>query len=284
MKIKNILIIGGLIAILITISIINIKEAKENNINKTENITKETYIGTREIGTSRYYGNIENGSRMLHNNVWGQDPTVKSYISYIYYNFDGSFGWEWNRSKIENNNHTYISPIYPEVVVGVIPGDGQSTTDSFPIKVGDIKTLYSEVEYEYVIPPTGNYNLAFDIYFMDPSDPDLKRFNIMIWIEGHLDGSVPDSYVSDGFNEYERHHREPSEEQYWRWYGFILKNQKPVPSKIKINIKKLIEQLPKGSIQDDWVVPGIEFGSEVWRGYGRIQINKYEIDLNNKTI
>lgn len=261
-----------------------IKDELKNEIkNALENDTKINV--KNEIGTYRSYGSIESQSLMLYNNLWGVTDKEKekgTTKSYLYYVFDGNFGWEWNRPDAKSN--PYDLPAYPEVIVGKKPGSNEdSTSPYFPIKLSDVKSLTVEIEYKYVKPAKGDYNLAFDIYFVDPSDPYKKVSNVMIWINGRLKGDPPIKMVSDGINDYEYHYREPSGGQYWPWHAFILKNQDPTATYIKIDIKKLWEQLPE-SLDNKLILPGIEFGNEIWLGSGRIEISRYTINLNGNVV
>lgn len=285
------------LAILASMYILNyvmddINNGEENNIDsytkdhRLQNIKKEK---GEEIGTSTYGDYLRYGNKTVHNNVWGltnKERNNNNTNVYTYYNTNGNFGWEWNRSDPRSSPDVYVPPIYPEVIIGEIPsiGNGSSTLSYFPIRSRDIEFFTSEIEYEYVRPTNGAYNLAYDIYWVDPDHHEKKKLNIMIWIHGRLSNDKIIKYVSDGISEYEYHYKAPSGEQYWPWYAFILKNQEDPKNYHKVDIKKLLDQLPKGAINGSWVIPGMELGNEVWRGSGKIEIYKYEINLNNNTI
>ncbi|VVB91071.1 Glycosyl hydrolase family 12 [uncultured archaeon] len=237
-----------------------------------------------ENGTSIFNEDIVSQSLILHNNVWGatEEEKNKTLKSYIYVTHNNSFGWEWDRPNPDYGLY-YIPPIYPEAIIGVLPySNNKSTSSYFPIKSKDIYYLTADINYQYIKPTTGDYNLAFDIYWMDPSDLSNKKSNVMIWIYGRLEDSTPIKYVSDGTNEFEYHYRAPKDDQYWPWHAFILKNQEK--TNITVNIKALLDQLPEGSLNDKWTVQAIEFGSEIWKGSGRIKIDKYNINLNGNII
>lgn len=243
---------------------------------------KGSQMQINETGKSEYYGTETTGSRMILNNIWGattKELKSKSIQSYIYARSDGSFGWEWDRPDPRPNVNTYITPIYPEVIVGSNSGNSYSTSNAFPIRYGDIHSWDSIIQFEYLKSPNGLYNLAYDIYWMDKK---IKKFNVMIWIEGHYDGGKPIGEVSDGINTY-IHYYKPAGQDSLEWHAFELKNQGD--SNNKVNIKILLDNaFTKSEIDNNWIIPGIELGSEVWRGSGRIQINKYEIMINGNLI
>lgn len=239
----------------------------------------------KEIGSSIYRDHLHTPSGIdLYNNVWGataKEIENKILKSYIYYKSNGKFGWEWNRPDPRPYHEFYVPPIFPEAVIGAIPTSEEYSTDIFPIKYKDVKSWDSEIKFQYIKKPTDKYNLAYDIYWMDGST---KKFNVMIWIQGQADGySIGEA--TDGINTYSYYYKSPgSGVETWYWHGFVLKNQANVTSH-KVNIKKLLDNAFKeGTINGDWEVHGIELGSEVWRGSGRIEIDKYIMTINGRSI
>ena len=247
----------------------------------------------REIGTWRHNGDIENLSRRLHNNVWGAtDKEKKSSAlkSYIYYKFNGNFGWEWDRPSPDSGGKRWLSTIYPEVVVGV-SGSYSSTSPYFPVKLNNIYSLETDVEYMYVKNTTGIYNLAYDIFLVDESG--IKKAEVMVWLYGSSNETI-DKLISDGINEYEYSYRPlDGVAPGWSYHVLVLKKQsqillnRPVNNTVNytVNIKALLDELVKyGRLSNEWVVDGVEFGNEVWIGSGKIEISKFSVVLNGKEI
>lgn len=274
-----------------SLNISKIDNNNQSNISKIYN-NKETDKNIKEIGTWTYDNNmlIDNQSRRLHNSVWGATSAEKENYttkSYIYYKSDGSFGWEWNRPDTEpkNGSHIFIAPIYPEVVVGALSGRADYTTSKFPINYGNVSNWTSEINYRWIFPPKDNYNLAYDLYFLE-SEQGTKKFNVMIWVQGHNEGDSI-GIVSDGINQYKHFMRNAGDGQYWEWHAFELINQSDIHRPdihYKVDIKKLLDNAFPGVLQDNWIIPGVELGSEVWRGTGRIEINKYIISMNGEDV
>jgi len=70
--------------------------------------------------------------------------------------------------------------------------------------------------------------------------------------------------VSDGINTY-IHYYKPAGQDSLVWHAFELKNQGD--SNYKVNIKMILDNaFSKSEIDNNWIIPGIELGSEVWRG------------------
>lgn len=239
-----------------------------------------------EIGTWKYNDVIiiPTGYGRLHNNIWGASQVERSsnaVKTYIYYKANGNFGWEWNRpDPTPNDPNDYAAPIYPEIIVGT-SGPFSSTLPDFPKTLKDVNSLTVEVSYNYVKPTTGKYNLAYDIWFVDSAGN--KKAEFMVWIYGDL-GSA-DRYISDGINEYGYFYKPPSSEFNWDYHAFVLRNQNLAPSDHKVNMKSLFDTLiNSGKLNPDWKLSGIEFGNEVGRGSGRIEINRFLININGNEI
>lgn len=202
------------------------------------------------------------GPYILHNNMWGARNDVIR--QGVYYYSDGRFGWEWDRPNPQLSDcGQYICPTYPEVIVGP------------PIEYKNINSWTSEVDYRWAIQPSGSYNLAYDIYWFDPSNTEYKTFNVMIWIDGYHD-DTPVGTVSDGINTYDHFYRGPNSWQYWPWHAFVLKNQGS--TSITINVKALLDQI--SGIDGNWIIDDVELGSEIWDGSGKIEISKFVNYIN----
>lgn len=241
-----------------------------------------------EIGTWRYTGSIENFSKRLENNVWGlteEEKNTKRVKSYIFYKSNGNFGWEWDRPD-PGHSH-YVDPIAQGVTIGLVPYVNccWSTDRHFPIMLKNISSLYANVEYRYTKLPTGSYNLAYGIWFIDESGKQIAE--VMIWPYGGLDNpEQPLAYVSDGINEYSYYYRPrnpPS--QRWEYHVFILRKQDPMILNYTVNMKKLFDWLIDSEKLDaELTIPSISLVNEVWKGSGRIEINKFTIDINGNRI
>ena len=291
-RIEIVLLVSIVSLLFITVVISNYINVHENNyinksidsqVNKNINIKEE-----KEIGTFRYWGTIENGSLRLNNNMWGltnEERITKRVKSYIYYKFNGNFGWEWDRPDPRNGSDIYISPIYPEVTIGTAPyaNSPDSTTSYLPIKLKNILSMTTEIKYRYVEPPTGAYNLAYDIWFID--NIGTKKAEIMIWPYGGLGVDIPLDNVSDGKNEYEYYYRSPRNIQTWDYHSFVLKDQDPVPLDYSVNMRALFDTLIRsGKLNTDWSISYMSLGNEVWRGSGKIEISKFIVNINGENI
>ena len=241
----------------------------------------------KEIGTWRYKGQIENQSRIIYNNIWGatddekKNETIKQYI---YYKFNGSFGWEWDRPDPRDNYSVYVTPVFPEVLIG--SRKEYSSTPYIPIQLRYIDSLVGDVEYEYVKYPTGEYDLVYDIWIYD--NISLKVTEVMIFITGGV-SDISVGNVSDGINIYKYYFRSSDNKYNWNRNIFVLNDQnlykKPVLLHHTVDMGKLFDYLIQSDkLDDNLSLFSIELGNEIWRGTGKIGINKYVINLNNISI
>lgn len=242
-----------------------------------------TSVPGGEIGTWKYNDVIIIPYGRLHNNIWGAtEAEIQSAImkSYIYYKDNGNFGWEWYRPDPTPDPNDYPTPIYPDIIVGA-SGPFSSLSPYFPITLRDINSLTIDINYNYTKTPIGGYNLAYDIWFVDSAN--IKKAEFMVWIYGDLGNA--DTYVSDGINEYGYFYKPPKSGFEWDYHAFVLKNQDPLPLNHKINMKSLFDVLiSSGKVDPNWRMLGIELGNEIGSGSGRIEINKFLINMNGNNI
>jgi len=245
--------------------------------------TSNTYSNTYKCGRGQV---IEFGSRRLATNLWGAplDENISPLDNCVFKNYDGTFGWTWNRTvpvALSGENNT--SPIYPSVGTGTDPWGEYSTSKYLPKRIMDISSFTLEVRYQYsALPsPSDSVNLAYDIWITDTDRPnhETPRKEVMIWLN-RLNVPMPEDKrredVSDGYNTYRQYAIENAT-------AFIIDS---APSSgveyQKANPKKLIDYLvAKGDLNGNLWVSKIDLGSEVWKSQGKINILKLYIKINN---
>jgi hypothetical protein len=222
------------------------------------------------------------GSRQIINNTWGAPPEEKLTTG-IYLNQDKTFGWYWDRpDPMTKPEITGLQPLYPNVKVGGDIG-GKSTTRSLPIKAEAIKQLQFSIDYLYVTPPTGLYNLAYQMYFANPKTaPGSQQgiVEVMIWIH-YTFGQPPSAYkgiFSDGVNSYDLYSFSRIDEQYM---AFMMKGQPGFKAQHLVDAKEL---LTYAAIDPNWYLYSIHLGNEILKGSGKLIINRLEINLNGKNL
>ena len=228
---------------------------------------------------SKAWDKIEFTSRRLTNNVWGASDN-ETLNSGVYLNPNNSFGWYWNRQEPKTKlGVTGVKPIYPSIRCGGSPWD-PSNTVYFPIRLTDVKSLKLNVAYNYPEVPTGSYNLAYDMFFSDTNRPDPSpkpQAEVMIWL--HYTFPQPsDTYrgdFTDGINTYQLYSFVMSDGRLY--YSFIMKDKSQLNAQHTVDARKLLDNLP---LDSSWYIHGVELGNEIVSGSGKIEINKFNINLN----
>ncbi|MDO8567463.1 MAG: hypothetical protein Q7R57_01960 [Dehalococcoidales bacterium] len=222
---------------------------------------------------------IESDSRRLTNNRWGA-PEDEKLTSGVYLAQNSSFGWYWNRPEPKIKlGADCLKPIYPNVRSGGSPWD-PSNSVYFPIRLTDIKTLQFDVTYNYTTPPTGSYNLAYDMFLSDTNQPDSSpkpKAEVMIWLHWTFP-QPPSTYkgdFTDGNNTYELYSWVMSDGR--QYYSFALKEQTQLKAQLTVNARRLVDNLP---LDPNWYVHGVELGNEVVNGSGEIEISQFNVNLN----
>ena len=228
---------------------------------------------------------LTTGNFRLDNNMWGSSGASQSIFTDT-----GKLGWSWSNGGSGWN--------YPEVVAGTARYCGSNTWPSvFPLQQKNLRSESANITWKFTQKPTTGswWNLAFDLYWQSGTSgcDSGKVYNIMIWIHGkpNFAGSLVKDNVSDGYNTYTVY----TQSKGWPWYAFVLKNRDQIPLEpaanqqysIKINIKALMDAMGT-SINGNWYIPGIEFGSEnsgsVGSTSGAAEIDGYTLEVNGNVV
>jgi hypothetical protein len=226
---------------------------------------------------------IKLSSLKLVNNQWGA-PASEQLSCAVFRSQDRNFGWYWNRLDPGlKSGSQQVLPIYPSLRIGGNHRE-QSDVSYFPVRLGDVNSLSFQVDYKYLEIPTGVFDFAYDMFLLntDKSDSNAERkAEVMIWLHGTL-GQPPETYrgdFSDGYNTYKLYSFTMSDGRLYS--SFIMKGQPQYQSQHKVDVKKLLEYV---DLDPNWYIPGIELGSEVVDGSGKIEISQFFVELNGSVI
>jgi hypothetical protein len=226
---------------------------------------------------------IDLDSLKLVNNQWGA-PADEKLTCAVYHNQSKNFGWYWNRQEPKTKPGIEgVLPIYPGLRIGGNPWE-QSNSAYFPIRVSALESLTFQVTYNYPAVPTGAFDLAYDIFFTDTNksrpDPEIKA-EVMIWLQGTIEqpqATFKGDYT-DRLNTYALFSHVMSSGRLY--YAFVMKGQYQFQAQHTVDVKKLLGNL---DLNPNWYIPGVELGSEVVNGSGKIEINQFSIKMNNSVI
>lgn len=225
---------------------------------------------------------IQTPSWKLTNNIWGAKAGEKV-TSYVYAGPGTTFGWYWDRPYQSALGIGRPEPLYPNARIGGSPWH-PSTSPHFPIRLKDTQSLEFYVAYNYPAHPSGAYNLSYDIFLSDTKKDSSRprpRAEVMIWIDGTATqpAITYKGDYSDGYHTFQLYSwTKPGGMKY---YSFLLKDLRASPGAIRVDARKLMEQL---ELNPGWYIHGIELGSEIWDGSGKIEITRLDITLNGSPL
>jgi hypothetical protein len=231
------------------------------------------------ITASKAWAQIKTNSCKVFNNVWGA-PAGEDFVSSVYVRPEGALGWDWDRPAPKiGAGKSCPEPLYPDVRIGGSPWE-KSESAQFPIRLGDTRKLTLDVSYQYLQPPTGVFDLAYDIFLVDSprtsQTPTLKA-EVMIWLNGTAKQPARTfkGNYSDGNHTYDLYSWVMKDGRLY--YSFLLKAPPETTGHVAVNAKKLMDNL---NLETGWYIHGIELGNEVWNGSGKIEITHLSADLN----
>jgi hypothetical protein len=219
----------------------------------------------------------------LTKNFWGAPPG-ETLSGDIFLNSDKSYGWWWDRENpLMKPGVPGVLPIYPNVNVGADFGV-ISNSALFPVLESDIKQLSFSVDYQYLNPPTGEYNFAYQMYFSDVKNPGLNtaaKAEVMIWIHCTFK-QPPTTYrgdYNDGNNTYSLYSWTMSDGR--QYYSFVMLGDPSFRAKHTVDANKLMNNF---WLNPSWYLLGVHLGNEVLDGTGAVQIQQLAINLNGNKI
>lgn len=232
------------------------------------------------LDKSKAWDKIDHKYLRLTNNVWGAS-THEKLTSGVYLLQDEGFGWYWDRRQPQPRvGESFVKPIYPSVRIGGSPWD-PSNAPQFPVKVSELESLKVDLSYGYPTTPTGNYNLAYDIFLSDtnvPSATPKPNAEVMVW----LHNTIPEQRdtfrgdYSDGANTFALYSHVMEDGRLY--YAFVRKEKCPLKTyQTSVDVKQLIDQL---KLNPTWYIHGVELGNEVVDGAGKIEIDRFSVNIN----
>jgi len=213
----------------------------------------------------------------------GVEVLIPDVYNQTMYTYSGGFpaGWKWEIITDQLYNKGF-----PQIFIGQNPWrPGWRTTDKFPICISDIKNLIVSFDTEMDITIQQENNLTFDLWLVSDDTPckdDLTN-ELMIWMMDkipHQDNTGDGEVVLIGEEEWyfvSRPHAPP-----WKHnFNMFWSDREVYSGEIDLMsfINKLIEL---GIATEDEYVSNVQLGTELWRGVGEIQINKFDVQLDTR--
>ena len=208
----------------------------------------------------RPWSRISWNGYLLENNVWG-DKRAKTCI----YVGDSLMGWFWQKEFPSTH------PIYPEIIYGKKPWLKYSTTDKLPAKIRELLSLTIEVNYTTVA--RGRYNILIDVWITRNKKADVKSIvaEVGIYLRSHEPPRNCEPVKIDG---YTYCYKVAGSGAGCKLYQFIFTGDCEPPS--RLDIMRFIRFI---KLDKDFYVASVEFGNEVWQGYGLTVIKNITVEV-----
>ncbi|MFG2785488.1 endo-1,4-beta-glucanase [Streptomyces prunicolor] len=220
------------------------------------------------------------GKYYVNNNQWGRDKATGSQCvwdnsqSGSVISWGTSFSWANNSKGTDADVKTFAS-----TVLGWHWGwKVDKATTGLPVRVGDRKSVKTSWEFSLSSNP-GTLDVAYDLWLHSKNTADWAdqpTDEIMIWLNRQggagplgtkygsvsLDGAMWDIYQGDIG---------------WNVYSFVRTAN---TTKATLNIDDFTQALVRRKLlSNDKYVSGIESGTEIFKGSGRLDTKAYSVDI-----
>lgn len=207
------------------------------------------------------------GRYVVQNNVWGADTAQCVEVS--------RRGFTVTRA--EHNNPTHGAPAaFPSIYAGC--HHANCSAGSMPIRVSEITSADSGVDFAYPDGGTGAYNATYDIW-LDPT-PRTDGQNgaeVMIW----LNRQGPVQPIGERIGEATIEGRD------WEvWYGnqgwhvVSFVSPEPVASYHFSPLAFIDDLVSRGYIDESWYLTSLQAGFELWTGGTGLAVTSFSANVN----
>lgn len=226
------------------------------------------------------FDTITRGKYYVNDNLWGQDKGTGSQcvwaggLSGSALSWGTSWSWTTNSKGRDSDVKSYAS-----TVLGWHWGwKTDKTATGLPLRVGDHKKATARWNFTLGANP-GTMNVAYDLWLHAKNTADWQdqpTDEVMVWLNRQggagplgtrygsvsLDGTMWDVYQGDIG---------------WKVYSFVRRTN---TTSATLNLDDFTQALVRRKLlSDDKYVSGIEAGSEVFHGSGRLDTTAYSVDI-----
>ncbi|MGW0735252.1 GH12 family glycosyl hydrolase domain-containing protein [Streptomyces sp. NPDC002851] len=223
------------------------------------------------------FGTITLGKYYVNNNLWGQDSGTGTQCVWDTAHDGDTIGWgtEYSWSGTDNDVKSFASS-----VLGWHWGwkVDQASTE-LPVKVGDHKDVNTSWDFDVSADP-GTMNVAYDLWLHTKSDVDWQdqpSDEVMVWLNrqggaGPLGEKV--ATVSLGGASWDLYEGDIG----WKVHSFV-RTENTTSTALDLD-DFLAELVRRGLLSDAKYLTGVEAGTEVFKGTGRVDTGAYSVDVN----
>lgn len=226
------------------------------------------------------FDTITLGKYYVNNNLWGQDKGTGSQCVWDNSATGDTISWGTSYTWANNSKGTDADvKSYASTVLGWHWGwKTDKAATGLPIKVGDRKPV--RTTWEFSLPATpGTMNVAYDLWLHTKNTADWQdqpTDEIMIWLnrQGGA-GPLGTRYgsVSLGGAVWDIHQGDIG----WKVFSFVRRTN---TTKATLNLDDFTQALVRRKLlSNDKYVSGIESGTEVFKGTGRLDTESYSVTV-----
>ena len=197
-------------------------------------------------------------------NLWGAASGER--VELALHHSDNAVSWKWSRQKpAHRRGIDYVQPIYPNARINL----------KSQVAVGDIQSFNLFADFHYIQPPTGGYNLAYDVFLREPGTK-AEKAEIMVVLDRTQPHPTPplEGSYSDGYSTYKLYSGTRTDGCAFRSFQMQLP---PTTTPYQVNLKALIDLV---NPEKTWYISEVELGTEVWNGSGAMELTTYYLELN----
>lgn len=221
---------------------------------------------------------ITMGKYYVNNNLWGQDSGSGSQCVWDISQSGDTIAWgtDYTWTGADNSVKSYASS-----VLGWHWGwkTDQAATE-LPVRIGDKKSVPTSWDFDVSADP-GTMNVAYDLWLHTKKDVDWQdqpTDEVMIWLNKQ-GGAGPlgtkTGTVSLGGATWDLYQGDIG----WKVHSFVRVGN---TSSADLDLNEFLQDLVKrGSLSDEKYLSGVEAGTEVFHGKGRVDTKEYSVDVAN---
>ena len=254
-----------LIVLILSLGLTYIFGVRAQNVIHAENVVNPESIKPSEGSTMpEVEPTAVSADAIPIRNLWGASAQEK--VDLTLSHSDNVVSWSWNRQHpVPQPGINYVQPIYPNARIVL----------KSPVTVGDIQSFNLVADFHYTQPPTGDYNLAYDI-FLKEEGAKTPKAEIMVCLDRTK--TQPQTsfkgFYSDGDNTYSKYYWTREDSCSFRSFRLSLP---PTTTPYQVNLKSLIDLI---NPEKTWYISEVELGTEVWSGSGAVELTTYYLELN----
>jgi len=237
---------------------------------------------TRAQSTSERYGTFNLGSYFVQNNEWGlENANGQGFSQTVWTTGAGSNAWSvaWNWPQGNDQLKSY-----PSIVRGWHYNKWSPERGGLPVQVSQNAPLNTTTTYNLSV--SGNYDVAYDVFFGTAPDPGGPAGELMVWLQWSGQQPAGNRYASGVSLQ-----GVPGTWDVWLgnvgWpvWSFTPTAQYGWNGDVSLNLQPFVWHCSYANswLPQNWYVLNIEFGVEINKGSGTLNVTAFTASAGGVT-